>query len=224
MAAVTSSPIAPEAALERLRIGNRRFVTQMASAARNWNPGRPAGAGPFAAVLGCSDARVPVELVFDQGLGDLFVIRVAGNVVAPSLLGSVEFAVSKLGIRLVMVLGHTHCQAVKATIAGMLSGETEETASVRSITGRIRPGLDRLLQAGDLLRLQSAARLLEEAIRINVRASLERLRHGSQVFEEALISRRVALVGGVYDVDSGQVHLLDEPSSAWTHEHELFAD
>src|SRR3954469_23568050 len=134
-------------ALERLREGNRRFVAGHGEDVLT-TPSRRReladGQEPFAITLGCSDSRVPAELVFDQGLGDLFVIRVAGNIVAPSGIGSVEYAISQFGTRLVVVMGHTHCGAIRATLNGIQGGDSSDSRHVRSITDRIRPHVQEL--------------------------------------------------------------------------------
>src|ERR671911_2640897 len=130
-------------ALERLREGNARFASNMASSgallSHTQRAALAGGQQPFAIILGCSDSRVPAEIVFDQGLGDLFVIRVAGNIVAPSQVGSVEFAAEKFGTRLVVVLGHTYCGAVAATLEELQRPSETQSRNLRSIVDRIRP-------------------------------------------------------------------------------------
>jgi carbonic anhydrase len=137
-----SSHAASEA-LERLREGNRRFVSDLAKAdglsSRSRRAELVTGQRPFAIILGCSDSRVPAEIVFDQGLGDLFVIRVAGNIVAPSQIGSVEFAAERFGTRLVVVLGHSQCGAVLATLEELQRPRESQSRNLRSIVDRIRP-------------------------------------------------------------------------------------
>src|SRR5260221_3196407 len=134
---------AARAALDRLREGNRRFASDMRSAESLSSLTRRAelvsGQQPFAIVLGCSDSRVPAEIVFDQGLGDLFVIRVAGNIVAPSQIGSVEFAADRFGTRLVVVLGHSMCGAIQATLDELGRPSTDQSPNLRAIVDRIRP-------------------------------------------------------------------------------------
>ena len=179
-------------ALERLREGNRRFVAgehtidELASGIRRMAV--VSGQRPIAAILGCSDSRVPVEVVFDQGFGDLFVIRVAGNIVAPSQIGSVEFAAERLGTRLVVVLGHTRCGAVTATLEDLQRPASNQSWNLNSIVSRIRPSVETLL-ATELK--QDHERLIEHAVRANVRASVNHLRHGSDVLE--LLIRRDGL-------------------------------
>src|SRR5437773_2134080 len=175
---------APEA-LERLRAGNRRFVADdrsrhsIASEARRRELAN--GQEPFAIILGCADSRVPAEIVFDQGLGDLFVIRVAGNIVAPSQIGSVEFAAERYGTRLVVVLGHSQCGAITATLEELQRPTENQSPNLRSIVDRVRPSVEPLL-ATDLKRDLGA--LVDEAVRANIRASVDHLRHGSPLLEQ----------------------------------------
>src|SRR5262252_174150 len=164
-------------ALARLREGNRRFVASIRDPAAVLDAERrarlAAGQEPFAIVLGCSDSRVPAELVFDQGFGDLFVIRVAGNIVAPSQIGSVEFAAARFGTRLVVVLGHTQCGAITATLEELLGKATTSSRNLRSIVNRVKPSVETLLSAGSVGDLDALA---EHAVRANVRASVDHLR------------------------------------------------
>src|SRR2546422_2955167 len=164
-------------ALGRLREGNRRFVASMADTAPALSQTRRAellgGQQPFAIVLGCSDSRVPAELVFDQGFGDLFVIRVAGNVVAPSQVGSVEFAATRYGTRLVVVMGHSQCGAVTATLEEVLGRTPNQARNLRSIVDRIRPPVETLLAARPDRDIDA---MVSDAVRANVRASVNHLR------------------------------------------------
>src|SRR5438132_831240 len=142
--------ISAREALERLREGNRRFVSDVRSrdtlTSRVRRNELAAGQEPFAIILGCSDSRVPAEIVFDQGLGDLFVIRVAGNIVASSQVGSVEFAAARFGTRLVVVLGHSQCGAIVATIEELLRPTENQSRNLRSIIDRVRPSIQGLLE------------------------------------------------------------------------------
>ena len=170
-------------ALRRLQEGNRRFVSderRLDVRATHTREALAAGQEPFAIVLGCSDSRVPAELIFDQGLGDLFVIRVAGNIVAPSQIGSVEFAAERFGTRLVVVLGHTNCGAIQATLDDLQQPSDSQSLNLGSIVQRIRPAVEGLL-ATELRRDHEA--LAREAVRANVRVSADYLRHGSEVLE-----------------------------------------
>jgi carbonic anhydrase len=197
-------------ALARLIEGNARFASNVVSIdtlARHLKRDTLAqGQRPFAIVLGCSDSRAPAELIFDQGLGELFVIRVAGNVVSPSQVGSVEFAAERYGTRLVVVMGHTHCGAIEATLEAMDGGEKPST-NVMSIVQRIRPSVETVREArgggGD------RAGFLRAAGRANVRMSVEHLRHGSAVLERLIQEEGLVVVGAEYDVESGKVEVFD---------------
>jgi carbonic anhydrase len=198
-------------ALERLLDGNRRFAAGKGRVNERDSRVRRAellsGQSPFAIVLGCSDSRAPAEIVFDQGLGDLFVIRVAGNIVAPSGVGSVEFAAERFGTRLVVVLGHSQCGAVLATLDELRrpSG-APPTRNLRSIVDRIRPAVEGLLGGR---RARPSARLVREAVRANVRASANQLRHGSEVLERLIGRDGLLVVGAEYSLESGVVEVFD---------------
>ncbi len=197
-------------ALERLRDGNRRFVSGVRSLDTLTSQTRRsefvAGQEPFAVILGCSDSRVPVEIVFDQGLGDLFVIRVAGNIVAPSQIGSVEFAAERFGTRLVVILGHTRCGAVQATLEELQRPADSQSRNLRSIVDRIRPSVE-LLLATELRRDPDA--LARHAVRANVRVSVNYLRHGSEILERLIQSAGLMVVGAEYSLETGVVDFFD---------------
>jgi carbonic anhydrase len=197
--------LSPEQALQRLVDGNRRFREASGkSSARTWSRQLAIEAQhPFAIILGCSDSRTPVEILFDEGFGDLFVVRIAGNIVAPSVVGSIEFAAAQFGSRLVVVMGHTRCGAIAATVNAMKTGLGPESKNIRSITDRISPHIQSLVQSGD------PGTLLVEAMRANVRASADHLRHGSRLLEELVVAGRLAVVGAVYELETGAVHFLD---------------
>jgi len=199
-------------ALARLREGNRRFASGLRSLDSMMSQAHSAehlsGQEPFAAILGCSDSRVPVEIVFDQGLGDLFVIRVAGNIVAPSQIGSVEFAAEQFGTRLVVVMGHTQCGAVKATLDNLRSPGGAASRNIQSIVNRIRPGVQGLLTAPGAEGGDDAA-LMNEAVRANVRVSADRLRHGSEVLERLTREDGLLVVGAEYSLETGEVDFFD---------------
>ena len=201
--------ISADEALERLREGNRRFVDGDRSIDTTMSQVRVVDfvtrQQPIAAILGCSDSRVPVEVVFDQGFGDLFVIRVAGNIVAPSQVGSVEFAAERLGSRLVVVLGHTRCSAIQITLED-LEDPTHRSHNVNSIVSRIRPSVEGLL-ATDLRRNPDA--LAAQAVRANVRASVNQLRHGSDVLERLIRADGLRVVGAEYALETGVVDFFD---------------
>jgi len=165
-----------------------------------------AGQEPLAVILGCSDSRVPVEIVFDQGLGDLFVIRVAGNIVAPSQIGSVEFAAEKFGTRLVVVLGHTRCGAVLATLQELQQSTVTQSLNQSSIVARIRPSVEALLGT-ELGHDQDA--LMRHAVRANVRIAADHLRHGSEVLERLIRNDGLRVVGAEYSLESGIVDFFD---------------
>ena len=170
-----------------------------------------AGQQPFAIILGCSDSRVPAEMVFDQGLGDLFVIRVAGNIVAPSQVGSVEFAAERFETRLVVVLGHSRCGAILATLEELRRPTENQSRNLRAIVDRVRPSVEELL-ATDLRHDPEA--LVKEAVRANIRASVDHLRHGSQVIEQLIREEGLLVVGAEYSLETGVVELLDESPAA----------
>ena len=197
-------------ALDRLRDGNARFVSGVRSIDSMLSSSRldehVEGQAPFAVVLGCSDSRVPVEMVFDQGVGDLFVIRVAGNVVAPSQVGSVEFAAEKFGTRLVVVLGHTGCGAIRATLDALEAPDAAASRNLLSIVDRIRPAVEPLLATE--LRHDSTA-LAREAVRANVRVSADHLRHGSEILERRIADDGLLVVGAEYSLATGVVDFFD---------------
>ena len=197
-------------ALQRLREGNARFVAHVRSAetlARQLLRAELAqGQKPFAVVMGCSDSRVPAELIFDLGLGDLFVIRVAGNIVAPSGIGSVEFAVEAFGTPLVVVLGHTFCGAVTAALNGLLQPTPPPSPALNSIVGRIRPALEGWVphETGVDRKV-----LLNRAVRANVLASANQLRHGSEIIESRVLAGQLTIVGAEYDLETGVVDFFE---------------
>ncbi|MFA7592468.1 MAG: carbonic anhydrase [Thiohalobacteraceae bacterium] len=198
------------AAFRRLRDGNQRFAAGLRSidtmATHTKRAELTSGQTPFAIILGCSDSRVPAEIIFDQGLGDLFVIRVAGNVVAPSQIGSVEFAAAEFDIRLVVVLGHSQCGAVSASISALRHPDEEHSLNIRSIVDRIRPAIAGLMSTE--LRDQPAA-LLQQAVRANVRASVNQMRHGSVMLEDLTNHGGLLIVGAEYSLETGVVDFFD---------------
>ena len=197
-------------ALDRLREGNRRFVSEVRRSDTATGPDRRRSLAdsqePFAIILGCSDSRVPAELVFDQGLGDLFVIRVAGNVVAPSQVGSVEFAAGRFGTRLVVVLGHSMCGAILATIDELGRPSQEQSPNLRSIVDRIRPAVEPLLETDAACRHDA---LVHHAVRANIRASANHLRHGSVILEQLIRNEGLVVVGAEYSLETGVVEFFD---------------
>ena len=202
--------ISAQEGLQKLVEGNGRFVADERSsesyASQAHRAALVAGQAPFAVILGCSDSRVPVEIVFDQGLGDLFVIRVAGNIVAPSQVSSVEFAAERFGTRLVVVLGHTRCGAIEATLDALLAPPQLRPRDPHSIVDRVRPSVEGLLETE--LRHDHDA-LVHHAVRANIRASANHLRHGSQVIEELTQSDGLLVVGAEYSLETGLVEFFD---------------
>lgn len=199
-------------ALERLRAGNRRFAAGEAGSAYPIVPQRleelaAEGQHPFAIVLGCSDSRVPAEIVFDQGLGDLFVIRVAGNIVQPSQIGSVEFAAERFGTRLVVVLGHSYCGAVEATLDALTSGGWPASGNVLSIVDLIRPALAGIVAAQGG---KSREELMQLAVRANVRATASRLRTGSPALARLTRESGLRVIGAEYGLETGLVDFFDD--------------
>ena len=200
-----------EEALARLREGNQRFVANEAAVPPLNDAARRAalvaGQEPFAIILGCSDSRVPAELVFDQGFGDLFVIRVAGNVVAPSQIGSVEFAAARFGTRLVVVMGHSQCGAILATLDDVLGVASSHSRNLRSIVDRVRPSIETLLAGREERDTQA---LVREAVRANVRASVDHLRHGSEMLERMVQTDGMLVVGAEYSLETGVVSFFEQ--------------
>jgi carbonic anhydrase len=197
-------------ALTRLREGNRRFVSDALPSDADVSQRRRAELAssqePFAIILGCSDSRVPAEIVFDQGLGDLFVVRVAGNIVAPSLVGSVEFAAARFDTRLVVVLGHSQCGAITATLEELSRTSETQSRNLRSIVDRVRPSVEPLLQT-ELARDPEA--LVRQAVRANIRASANHLRHGSALLEQLIAEDGLLVVGAEYSRETGVVDFFD---------------
>jgi carbonic anhydrase len=195
-------------ALQRLREGNLRFTASLRDPASAMvrRPVLTTTQEPFAIILGCSDSRVPSEIVFDQGLGDLFVIRVAGNIVAPSQVGSVEFAAARFGTRLVVVLGHTQCGAILATLEQLRRPSELGSRNLRAIVDRVRPSVEGLLESDAGCDPES---LVRRAVRANIRASANHLRHGSQLLEQLIQDDGLLVVGGEYSLESGAVEFFD---------------
>jgi carbonic anhydrase len=207
--------ISPAEAIQRLKDGNQRFYTGMRSVepllshlkmrelAQN-------GQKPFAIVLTCSDSRSPAEMIFDQGLGDLFVIRVAGNVVAPSLLASIEFAAANFGTPAVLVLGHTQCGAVKATFNNVRNPrEAIPSHNLAELIGRIRPAVEVVVHEEDP-RGSDEALILRKATRENVIRSMQLIMEQSQIVRDLVQEGRLQLDGAVLDISSGRVDFIEQ--------------
>ncbi|QGY01614.1 carbonic anhydrase [Methylobacterium mesophilicum SR1.6/6] len=194
--------IGPDSALARLLEGNARYVAN-APANRDFSAGRAARTSaqhPIACIVGCADARVAPDFVFDQGPGDLFVVRVAGNFVNTDGLASLEYGVQVLGAPLILVLGHSDCGAVKATIDVM---KTEAT-----LPGHLPALIDAIRPAVDLAAKASARDPLAEAIAQNVRHAVRRLEQAGPILAERVATGQVKVVGGFYDIATGRVRLL----------------
>jgi carbonic anhydrase len=194
----------------RLREGNGRFVAGLAGGGAPIGPKRrtelATGQDPFAVILGCSDSRVPAEIIFDQGLGDLFVIRVAGHIVEPSQIGSVEFAAERFGIRLVVVLGHSGCGAVTATLEELQRPSEARSPNLASIVNKIRPTVAALIREDDPADPEP---LIDRAVRANIRASVNDLREKSPILRDLLDRQRLLIVGAEYSLKTGVVEFLD---------------
>jgi len=202
------SNLSASEALSRLREGNRRYTQNVRSVDMMMSHSRRdlSLQSPFAVVLGCSDSRAPAETVFDQGLGDLFVIRVAGNIVAPSQVGSVEFAAERFDTRLVVVMGHTLCGAIDATLEAISGTTGPASTGMGSIVNRVRPAIEGLVRTS---LANDREQLRREAMRANVRASVNHLRHGSEIIERLALEEGLLVVGAELDLSTGEVQFLD---------------
>ncbi len=196
-------------ALKRLREGNQRFVSAEASkdalASREHQPGAASPQSPFAIILACSDSRVPTELIFDRGIGDLFVIRVAGNIVAPSQIGSIEYATKQFGTGLVVVLGHNHCGAVIATLQELALKKAHRSPNLRAIVDRVRPAVESTLK--DNSDVDDEA-VIGRCVRANVQASVEQLQHGSLILERLIEAGELRVLGAEYSIETGKVEFF----------------
>ncbi len=197
-------------ALQRLKDGNRQFVAERGGGNGQISESRRrelvTGQEPFAIILGCSDSRVPAEIVFDQGLGDLFVIRVAGNIVAPSQIDSIEFSAARHQNRLVVVLGHSQCGAILATIEELSRPSEDQSRNLRSIVDRVRPSVEALM---DTEIANNPDELVRRAVRNNIRMSVNQLRRGSKVLEHLIEHEGLRIVGAEYSLETGVVEFLD---------------
>lgn len=199
--------------LDRLRAGNQRFVANVRSVEAIVGQIRRdqlvAAQSPFAVVLSCSDSRVPSEFVFDCGLGDLFVVRVAGNIVAPSLIGSVEFAVATFGTQLVVVMGHTGCGAIKATVAALQHGRGSGSPNIDDIVERIAPAIRSVVSEG-----HDKERTLHDATRANIVNTVSHMRNDSEMLRPRVAAGEVLIVGAEYSLETGIVDFFDVPPSS----------
>jgi len=197
-------------ALQQLIEGNRRYVSgdvSLKSFADSTSPGQRAGKQePLAIILGCSDSRIPVEIIFDQGPGDLFVIRVAGNIVTPSQIGSIEFAARNFGTRLVVVLGHTHCGAIRATLDALESPPDASSPNIQFIVDHIRPPIDRLLKNDPTI---SSKELVRQATRANIHASIKHIQEGSPWIRRLILRDELQITGAEYSLETGSIEFLE---------------
>lgn len=197
-------------AIQRLKDGNKRFVSGVRSIDNMIKQSQREefveGQAPFAIILGCADSRVPAEIVFDQGLGDLFVIRVAGNIVAPSQVGSIEFATDTFGTALVVVLGHSQCGAVKAAIEELKNPKGAHSFNLLSIVNRIMPTVEPLFHTE--LRHQDD-KLLDASVHANILASTNQLRHGSARLEQLVQEGKLTIIGAEYSLKTGIVTFIE---------------
>ena len=205
--------ISAREALDNLQVGNGRFVSgdriRGSHSQQEFRAELHAEQTPFAVVLGCSDSRVPAEIVFDQGLGDLFVIRVAGNIVAPSQIGSVEFAVQHLGARLVVVLGHSRCGAVEATIEQLRQPAENQSENLRFIVDRIKPAVNAAMASHTG---SDREQLLHHAVRENIDNAVKQLQSGSDILEQLIRDEGLMVVGAEYSLETRRVHFFDGTS------------
>jgi carbonic anhydrase len=197
----------PEEALKKLLEGNKRYVAGKAAGPNRSEMRRAEianGQHPFAVILSCSDSRVPPELLFDQGFGDLFVVRTAGNVVDDLAIGSIEYAVEHLGVKLIVVLGHERCGAVDATLKG-----GEAPGKIKAVVDAIRPAVERAKGKGAD---SHGCDLLCNSVKMNVKMVAEKLRASSTVLAEFMEDGMLKEAGAYYDLDSGVVSLTYKPN------------
>jgi carbonic anhydrase len=214
---MTEVNVSAREALQRLQEGNERFANNVRSLdsllSHTQRAALTAGQNPFAIILGCSDSRVPAEVVFDQGLGALFVIRVAGNVVAPSQIGSIEFAATQYDTRLVIVMGHTQCGAVNATLHDLRNKAQNPSSNQRYIVERIAPAVATLMETP--LKDDPEA-LIRHAVRANIRMATSHVRHGSEILEKLIANDGLMVVGAEYSLETGKVDFFDVPNEPFT--------
>lgn len=200
----------PDKVLQELVAGNMRFLAGNStkcihSSLRKLKEFAEAGQLPKAILLSCSDSRAPAEIIFDQDIGDLFVIRVAGNIVAPSLVGSVEFAAGTFGTNLVIVMGHTECGAIKATLNHIENPQSIESENIHDIVSRIKPHIFSIAQMQGISEKEKAIR----AAKSNVLASVSQLSHSSRLIKELVNQKKIKIVGALLDLSNGQVEFLN---------------
>ncbi len=193
-----------DAALKELIEGNYRYVQAATSGAVLDSKKHQVlpEQNPMAVILGCSDSRVPAELVFDQGVGDLFVIRIAGNIVAPSQIGSIEFACQQFKTQLVVVLGHTNCGAISATIDSLLSDPDQMSPNLASIVDRLKPAVSPVIN-DDIVRDRSS--LMKKAMQANIEYSTQQLQIRSKIIRDLINNKQLKIVGAEYSIETGEV-------------------
>lgn len=193
-------------ALQTLIEGNTQYIEGTADGAEltiaTRRLGIADGQNPFAVILGCSDSRVPAELVFNRGLGDLFVIRVAGNIVAPSQIGSVEFACQHFGTQLVVVLGHSHCGAINATVDSLIEDSDDLSPNIASIVDRVTPAVLPIVQRKQF---KDRNDLIHQAMRANVEQSVNGLQMRSRFLRDLVNKGKIKIVGAEYSIETGVV-------------------
>lgn len=206
----------PQSSLQRLIDGNERFAKGLRSidsinTALDRERLARDGQKPFATILTCSDSRVPAEMVFDAGLGELFVVRVAGNIVAPSLIASIEFSALSLGTSICVVMGHTKCGAVNGALAGVAKGDKAPTKSLEVLLNEIQPVAKKALESMSAKsgeKTSSAEMVLNKAIHLNVEHTIERLLEASPEIRSRIEARTFQVVGAVYDIETGVVEFI----------------
>ncbi len=189
----------PDAAFARLMEGNARYVSGQLNQ-RDFSAGRAAraqGQAPFAAILGCADSRVAPELAFDQGPGELFIVRVAGNFVTPDGLGSLEFGAAVLGTKVIMVLGHTSCGAVNATVAAVQKGNNLP-GHIAGLVTAMKPGIEPVVKAG-------GSDLEQRSVVANVQANVRRLQAEKPILGDMVAAGKLKVVGAYYDLPTGKI-------------------
>jgi carbonic anhydrase len=197
-----SAASTPDAALNLLMEGNARYVANEPHE-RDFSAGRVSrsqGQAPFAAVLGCADSRVAPELAFDQNPGGLFVVRVAGNFVTADGLGSLEYGAAVLGTKLIMVLGHSSCGAISATVTALQKGNTFP-GHIADLVRAMKPGIEPVLT-------QPGGDLVQRAAIANVRYNVDRLEKAGPILTEMLDKKELRVVGAVYDLSTGKISLV----------------
>lgn len=195
-------------ALTLLLEGNRRFASGLRSIETIASTAylkdlAENGQKPFAIVLTCSDSRVPAEMIFDRGLGDLFVIRVAGNIIAPSLLASIEFAATSFGTPLCVVMGHSGCGAVKAAIGAEMNGDHPGSPNLQKLVAKVKPAVRSVVRKNGGIAPQN---LLDLATIANVQRTAELIERESPIVRKLIDSGKFLIAGAVYDLHTGRVH------------------